>query len=213
MISVFAADLDGDGDNDLLSASYDGDTIAWYENLDGYGGFGSPQVISSTAERGRSVFAADLDGDGDLDVLSASQLDDKIAWYENLDGAGNFGPQQVITTAADGAFSVFAADLDGDGDIDVLSASIDDDKIAWYENLDGDGNFGSRQVISTASIYPTSVFAADLDRDGDNDVLSASLRDEIAWYENLDGAGNFGPLQIISSAPAGGAFSVFAADM
>ena len=30
-----------------------------------------------------SVFAADVDGDGDMDVLSASQYDDKIAWYEN----------------------------------------------------------------------------------------------------------------------------------
>ncbi len=46
-----------------------------------------------------------------------------------------FGPQRVITTAADGAVSVHAADLDGDGDIDVLSASRWDDKIAWYENL------------------------------------------------------------------------------
>ena len=37
--------------------------------------------------RASSVFAADVDGDGDIDVLSASHYDDKIAWYEN-DGAG-----------------------------------------------------------------------------------------------------------------------------
>ena len=41
-----------------------------------------------------------------------------------------FGAQQVITTDADLAKSVYAADLDGDGDLDVLSASRDDDKIA-----------------------------------------------------------------------------------
>ncbi len=46
-------------------------------------------------------FAADVDGDGDLDVLSASSGDDKIAWYENTDGRGTFRPQHVITTAAD----------------------------------------------------------------------------------------------------------------
>ena len=50
-----------------------------------------------------------------------------------------FSPQQVITTQAYGALSVYAADVDGDGDTDVLSASTDDDKIAWYENLDGFG--------------------------------------------------------------------------
>ncbi|NIQ19660.1 MAG: VCBS repeat-containing protein, partial [Gammaproteobacteria bacterium] len=63
----------------------------------------------------KSVFAADVDGDGDADVLSASTDDDKIAWYENLDGAGSFGPQQVITTLADIAQAVFAVDVDGDG--------------------------------------------------------------------------------------------------
>jgi hypothetical protein len=46
-----------------------------------------------------------------------------------------FSSQQVITTDADRALSVCAADLDGDGDQDVLSASYGDDKIAWYENL------------------------------------------------------------------------------
>ena len=59
--------------------------------------------------------------------------DGKIAWYENL-GGGAFGAQQVITTDADGANSVYATDLNGDGDADVLSASYNDNKIAWYEN-------------------------------------------------------------------------------
>ena len=48
-----------------------------------------------------------------------------------------FGSQQVITQAADVAVLVYAADLDGDGNPDVLSASIGDNTIAWYENLLG----------------------------------------------------------------------------
>jgi hypothetical protein len=102
--------------------------------------FPAQTTIAPAADVASSVFAADVDGDGDLDVLSASAADDKIAWYENTDGVGSFGNQQVISTAADSVISVFAADLDGDGDLDVLSASYYDDKIAWYENTDGAGS-------------------------------------------------------------------------
>jgi len=161
--------------------------------------FGPQQIISTQANGARSVYAADLDGDGDLDVLSANEESpDKIAWYENL-GGGFFGPQQVISLQVDAPKCVHAADLDGDGDMDVLSASQNDDKIAWYENLGG-GLFGPQQVISTQDWgHPRSVHAADLDGDGDMDVLSASPGDnKIAWYENL-GGGLFGPQQIIST--------------
>ena len=104
-------------------------------------------------ERGSctSVYAADLDGDGDLDVLSASSSDDRIAWYEN-DGAGSFGGMQTITTSANGANSVHAADLDGDGDFGVLSASWNDDRIAWYENK-GRARSGACRPSTSANEY------------------------------------------------------------
>jgi len=208
-ISVYTADLDGDGDLDVLSASITDNRIAWFENLGG-GVFGALQVISTAANGPQSVIAEDLDGDGDADVLSASDVDDKIAWYENL-GGGVFGFQQVISLNASAANTVFTADLDGDGDADVLSASGGDDKIAWYENRGG-GSFGPEQVISRGAEFAISVHAADLDGDGDADVLSASNGDnKIAWYENL-GGGVFGPQQVISSTVVG-AWSVYAADL
>ncbi|MFY0654629.1 MAG: VCBS repeat-containing protein, partial [Cyclobacteriaceae bacterium] len=87
------------------------------------------QVIRTSANRAYSVYSSDLDGDGDIDVLSASYLDNKIAWYQN-DGNGSF-TSRTISTSAVGAYSVYSSDLDGDGDMDVLSASNLDDKIAW----------------------------------------------------------------------------------
>ena len=148
------------------------DKIAWYEN-DGNQVF-TEQVITTNAWGATSVYATDVDGDGDMDVLSASSKpDDKIVitWYEN-DGNQVF-TEQVITTNANGAFSVYATDVDGDGDMDVLSASRDDDKIAWYEN-DGNQVF-TEQVITTNADDAFGVYATDIDEDGDMDVLSASL--------------------------------------
>ncbi len=211
--SVFAADVDGDGDIDALSASSNDDTVAWYENLDGAGQFGSRRLITQVAKGASSVFAADVDGDGDTDALATSSLNDTIAWFENVDGAGAFGPERRISTAADGARSVVAADLDGDGDVDVLAASSLDDTIAWFENLDGAGTFGPERLISTTADGAASVAVADMNLDGDLDVLCASpLDDTIAWFENLDGAGTFGPERAISTT-ADGAQSVATGDV
>jgi len=93
----------------------------------------TPHTITTSADAAWSVYAVDVDGDGDIDVLSASGNDDKIAWYEN-DGNENF-TSHTITTNTNCAGSVYVVDVDGDGDMDVLSASFCDDKIAWYENL------------------------------------------------------------------------------
>ena len=208
--TVYATDIDGDGDIDVISASPYDYTISWYEN-DGSGTFGSQQIITTIAAYPEDVFATDIDGDGDMDVISASSDDNKIAWYENTDGTGTFGTQQIITTSLDYAYSVFASDMDGDGDMDILSASAFDNKIAWYENTDGNGTFGAQQIITTNADYALSVFATDIDSDGDMDVLSAG-DDKIAWYENTDGNGTFGTQQIITTNVIDAA-SVFASDI
>jgi hypothetical protein len=191
--SVFAKDLDGDLDIDVLIASYNDDLIAWYESDLAQTAGGSPpaftrHVISVNADGATSVFAADLDGDEDCDVLSASRNDDKISWYENIGVSPASFFERVISTSANNATSVHAADVDGDGDLDVLSASFLDGEISWYENrLDEEGQTGSpflRHIITEEALGAESVFAADVDGDGDTDVLSASVVDDtITWYE------------------------------
>jgi hypothetical protein len=155
---VRATDLDDDGDADVLSASSGDNKIAWYENLGG-GTFGPQQVITTGAIGAESVYATDLDCDGDMDVLSASMGDDTIAWYENTNGLGSFGSQKVITTGANGAQSVYATDLNGDGNADVLAGSLSDNKVAWFENLMCPCT-SKYCTVADGSIYNTTILDA-----------------------------------------------------
>ncbi|MCP3916822.1 MAG: hypothetical protein GY711_14810 [bacterium] len=174
----------------MLSTAMFDDTVAWFENLGG-GSFGPPQIITNEALNVRGVFAADLDGDGDADVLSTSLSNGTIAWHENL-GLGSFGPERTLMTGEPGASSVYATDLDLDGDVDVVSSSWGDGRVAWYDNLGG-GSFGPKQVITTQVDNPYWVYATDLDGDGDADVLSSSDSDgKVAWYENRHPLGRLG---------------------
>ncbi|MDC7996691.1 T9SS type A sorting domain-containing protein [Gilvibacter sediminis] len=184
---VFLGDLDGDDDLDLIATSYSDGFVVWQENLDGLGDFGPAQIIVTDENGASDVFAIDIDGDDDLDVVSSSALDSQIAWYENIDGLGAFGPQQLLSPSALDAWSVYPTDLDEDGDIDILATSgLADNKVSWFENLDGLGDFGPETVITSNALEARKVYAADLDGDGDMDVLSASRGDDkIAWYENL----------------------------
>ena len=212
-ISVFAADMDGDGDMDIISASYNDDTIAWYENNGAADPSWTASDIATSADGARSVFAADLDGDGDMDIVSASVNDDTIAWYKNNGAADPSFTAADIATNADGAYSVFAADMDGDGDMDIVSASYNDDTIAWYENNGASNPSWTKAVIATSADGPWSVYAADMDGDGDMDIVSASSYDDtIAWYEN-NGASDPSWTAADIATSAESATSVYVADI
>ena len=173
----------------------------------------------------RFVVSGDLDGDLDIDLVTASAGDDRIAWFENL--PGTVFERTDISTDADGATAVFIADINGDGALDVLSASANDNKIAWYRNNGEPEPKFSEFEISTDAALAQAVFAADIDGDGDMDVLSASFSDnKIAWYENdgddppdftkteTDDDGNtVNVYEHVVSTTALGATAVYAADL
>ena len=205
--SVSTADIDGDGDLDIVAASADDNTIAWFENQ-GLGTFAAESIIADTLTSAWDILTADLDDDGDVDILATARDGDEIILFYN-DSIGGF-ESVVISNTQDGPVSVFTADLDNDGYLDILSASEFDDTIAWYQN--NGGGFENAVTITTLANGATDVIATDIDNDGDLDVVSASiLDDKIAYYLN-DGTGQFGG-QFILTSSADSASSVIAADL
>ncbi|MGH9867976.1 MAG: FG-GAP repeat domain-containing protein [Candidatus Polarisedimenticolia bacterium] len=201
---VWAADLDGDGDNDGIAVSgWDGQ-ITWYENRIADGSFWVERFLSMGG--GTSLEAADLDQDGDVDVVSGS------AWFENDGGSP---PTFKFRSAADvlGAHSSAIMDADRDGDPDVVASNQGGNLILWYQNDGALPPGWTTHVVSTTAVFAMGVHAADLDGDADMDILSASFDDDtIAWYEN-DGCSPPSWTERAISTAAMGACSVFAADV
>jgi len=212
--SVYAKDVDGDGDMDVLGAAADADAITWWENLDGAGLNWSEHTVDGTFDDARRVYAEDMDGDGDVDVLGAAREADDITWWENLDGTGQNWSEHTVDGAFDNARGVFAEDVDGDGDMDVLGAAFSAGDITWWENLDGTGLNWSEHTVDAAFSGALSVYAEDVDGDGDMDVLGAAayLVDGITWWENLDGTGLNWSEHTVDGA-FDGAWGVYAEDV
>ena len=132
----------------------------WYENDGASDPSWTASVIHAENNNPYSLFAADMDSDGDMDIVSASYSDDTIAWYENDGAADPSWTAADIATSADGALSVFVADMDDDGDLDIVSASQRDDTIAWYENDGASDPSWTAADIATSADDASSVSVA-----------------------------------------------------
>ena len=150
------------------------------------------QTITTLANGANSVYVADLDGDGDYGVLSASSNDDRIAWYEN-NGTGNFGNMQTITTGADGANSVYAADLDGDrpiidlggADAELFFIDSQTDQLRFKQAMD----FEQPADANGDNLYEVEVTVTDSSGATDVQSLSINIRNENEgpYFTSYDG--------------------------
>lgn len=197
---VTGGDLDGDNLLDVLFAQ-GGALLKWLKNV-GNNTFDAPiEISSNSSDDFKSMEIVDLDDDGDNDILLSSATANEISWYENLDGNGNLSEQQFVDEGASYVTSVIPADFDNDGDLDLLSTHLFDNRISIYEKQ-ANGDYGEEVIIMETGKRPTYLLAEDFDSDGDLDLISTFFEGEIKWYENLDGTGDFSqekPLASFSS--------------
>jgi dipeptidyl aminopeptidase/acylaminoacyl peptidase len=183
--SIMAIDLDQDGAMDVLSSSMWLSQIAWWRNLGGDPIEWEMQVIEDELIWAHWAEAGDINNDGHLDVLGAGYNSDEITVYFN-DGESPFDwTRQVVDDRFDGALTVIPADIDDDGHLDVIGTANNSNLITWWRNDGGNPIIWERQMINSGFFGAWPVAAADMDNDGDVDVVGgADKMKTILYWEN-----------------------------
>jgi hypothetical protein len=181
------ADMDTDGDLDVVEEYR---MVSWFAN-DGAGNLGHRTVIAPEFNNPHELFAVDLDGDNDLDIVAnCNGYNTRIVSYMN-EGSGNFGLQRIVVDTMRMNSPLVMKDLDSDGDLDIWANG---EAVSETFANDGSGQFTPMQTIPGGTIYGRNVDFADLDGDGDDDAVYArwSFTYDLMWHAN-DGTGHFGP--------------------
>jgi hypothetical protein len=198
-------DFDDDGDMDAVTASYEEDKIAWWDNQGDDETFTERQIkLDADTDGAVDVEVVDIDSDGDYDVFYAAQLEDRIGWLEN-DGTNlSFTDHEIIESSAyaQDVKDIEVIDFDEDGYYDVVHAALTDDEISWFEN-DGTNDGWTRRNIADGADWdgPYDVEVVDFDDDNDYDVVyAAMLEDRVGWFENDGTDLSFTDHEIIESS-------------
>lgn len=210
-LHLTAGDWDGDGDVDLMAGN--SFQLLYFERKKD----GLAQGIPLTTVKGNSPFSiyvrpylADMDGDGDLDILMGNE-DGRPTWFEHLAG-GKLSEERFLLQSDAmidvGCLSVpIACDWDEDSDIDLLIGNSTG-FVEYFENISGNangfsyasgqrlhpdgkelrvlaGNAGSIQGPDEAKYGYTMPEVADWDEDGVLDLLLSDVKGENIFYENI----------------------------
>jgi len=185
------ADMDGDGDMDILVTASTANEIAWWENVDGAGTSWTAHTIDDAFDGVTTCAATDLDNDGDIDAVGSSPDLNTLAWFENTNGLGTAWTEHIVNTSLAGVDYCYVADFGYDSDMDIVASSSSGDWLYWWENMDTLGTVWEMNMIDTTATTISSICVDDFDEDSHMDVIGTlETPGEIYFYENKYGGGH-----------------------
>ncbi len=186
---VYVSDVNSDGRPDILGASSDLNSVAWWKNEGGNPLEWTKEVLATDVMLAKSIAAGDMDGDGDIDIVSASLGDNCIDLFENTGEDTIIWVRHNITDNFYGSHRIQLTDINGDNETDVLGAAYFGNQVAWWENS-GDPENWTKHLIAASVINACIAEVAYIDDDYYPDVVvTAQGSNEIIWMKNIDGSG------------------------
>ncbi|HEX77878.1 MAG TPA: VCBS repeat-containing protein [Dehalococcoidia bacterium] len=197
-IAVAIGDVDNDGDLDVVFGSEDNNRV-YLNNGQGALSFANQFESLSNIEHSKCLKLGDIDKDGDLDLVEGAQCHEaytpvvRVGVYAN-DGSGSYTFQgevgltdNVAPTFFDGSQFIEVADVDGDGDLDLIVSTLDNLEL-WLNN--GSGSFDTlKQTFVGASTK--DIAFGDIDKDGDLDLILGNSENSPNKVFTNDGSGSF----------------------
>lgn len=190
---IASGDIDRDGDIDLIVGDMDESTpgLEWLRNDTGSW---TPFTLANVGPGAHRIRLIDINGDSRLDAVVGFYVDRPgyLAWYEQGGSATSLWTEHIIANASEiyGPMSLDVADMDGDGDVDVVvgehnTSDPSSARLFVYENADGQGAGWTPHLVYTGDEHHQGAQVVDIDDDGDLDIISIGWsHNRVLLYEN-----------------------------
>lgn len=202
-VANVSADFDGDGDQDVVEVFPYGQMVGYFLYRNNGAGYDIETISNEIASIETYAKTVDIEGDGDTDIIylvrGTGNADGAGISVLTNDGSGIFEYQMVLDVVDQYSYQhMDIADLDGDGDMDVLVTSFSTEPVVTIFEYDFD-RYVQHSVNVDPDLLPHTSLISDVDNDGQPDLVcfTRDILDDggsgLFWYRNLDSLHFEGP--------------------
>ena len=183
VMSVDAAFIDDDNYLDIVAASWQLNQLAWWKNGGDPTQGWTKYIIKSNFTYAHDVECADIDNDGDRDMVATSYGLSSIVICWNDGNPRSNWKSSTLTNTFSGALGVKVIDLDKDNDFDILGTAADAGLISWWENTGSNPISWTYHNIASRFVGSSYLCVIDMDQDGLYDVIANSwISNQVAYW-------------------------------